>query len=147
MNMYEGLFIFDSNRYSRDPGGISGQIAELVEKSNGEMVVSRLWEERRLAYPIKGRRKGTYWLAYFKVDADQLTTINRQLQLNETVLRSLILKVDPRIADALVEHAQGGVKAEPGDAPDAAKPAAEGSNDEDQSEDSKSEGSDKEAVG
>lgn len=105
-NVYESLFIFDSNRYGRDPVGVSGQIAELVTKLGGEVLVSRLWEERRLAYPINGQRKGTYWLTYHKLDSRQLTTLERELQLNESVLRSLTLKVEPRIVDALVSHAQ-----------------------------------------
>ncbi|HUY36705.1 MAG TPA: 30S ribosomal protein S6 [Pirellulales bacterium] len=104
-HVYEGLFIFDSNRYSRDAGGVSGQIAEFIRKCGGEMIVSRLWEERRLAYPINGQRKGTYWLSYFKLDSRQLVTIERECQLSESVLRCLLLKVDPRIVDALVSHA------------------------------------------
>lgn len=105
-NVYEGLFIFDSNRYSRDQVGVSGQIAEMVTKLGGEVLVSRLWEERRLAYPINGQRKGTYWLAYFKLDGKQLVPFERECQLSESILRSLTLKVEPRIVDALVAHAQ-----------------------------------------
>lgn len=104
-NVYEGLFIFDSNRYSRDPGGVSAQIAGFVEKLGGEMLVSRLWEERRLAYPINGQRKGTYWLAYFRIDGKQLSALERECQLSESVMRSLVIKIDPRIVDALVSHA------------------------------------------
>lgn len=105
LNVYEGLFIFDSNRYSRDPGGVSSQIADFVQKLGGEVLVSRLWEERRLAYPINGQRKGTYWLAYFRMDGKQLTPLERECQLSESIIRSLVIKIDPRIVDALVSHA------------------------------------------
>ena len=104
-NVYEGLFILDSNRYSRDQTAVSGQISEMIAQAGGEVLASRLWEERRLAYPINGQRKGTYWLAYFRVPADQLTGINRQCQLNENIVRSLFIRVDPRIVDTLVSHA------------------------------------------
>jgi small subunit ribosomal protein S6 len=110
-NAYEGLFILDSNRYSRDAAGISGQISEMIQKLGGEVLVSRLWEERRLAYPIAGHRKGTYWLAYFKLDSNQIVTMERECQLNENILRTLILKVEPRIIDALVSHALAGPEA------------------------------------
>jgi small subunit ribosomal protein S6 len=106
VNVYEGLFILDSNRYGHDPDGISGQIPVLIEKFGGEILVSRLWEERRLAYPIKGQRKGTYWLIYFRLPTSQLSDLKRQCQINDNILRGLILKVDPRIVDALVEHAR-----------------------------------------
>jgi len=105
-NVYEGLFIFDANRFSRDQAGVSGQVTEFVRKSGGEMIVSRLWEERRLAYPINGQRKGIYWLSYFKLDSKHVATIERECQLSESVLRCLLLKVDARIVDALVSHAK-----------------------------------------
>jgi small subunit ribosomal protein S6 len=104
-NVYEGMFILDSNQYGRDPGGVSGQIPKMLEDAGGSVMVSRLWEERRLAFPIKGHRKGTYWLTYFRLDSSRLTGIQRQCELSDTILRNLFLKVDPRIVDALVEHA------------------------------------------
>jgi small subunit ribosomal protein S6 len=104
-NVYEGLFILDSNRYSRDQAAVSNQISEIISQAGGEVLASRLWEERRLAYPINGQRKGTYWLTYFRVGTDQLTGINRQCQLNENIVRSLFIRVDPRIVDTLVSHA------------------------------------------
>jgi len=107
-NVYEGMYILDSNRYGRDHEGISGQIPEIIEKAGGQILVSRLWEERRLAYPIKGHRKGTYWLTYFRLEGEKLTEIQRQCQLSESILRVLFLKVEPRIVDALVEHAKAG---------------------------------------
>ena len=108
VNVYEGMFILDSNRYSRDQVGVSSQIPEMIQKLGGEMLASRMWEERRLAYPINGHRKGTYWLTYFKLDSGQLTVLNRQCQLSDSILRTLFLKVEPRIVDALVSHALAG---------------------------------------
>lgn len=109
VNIYECMLILDSNRYVRDQAGVSGQIAKFVEKLGGEMLASRLWEERRLAYPIEGHRKGTYWLSYFKLDSLQVAALERECQLSETILRVLVIKIDPRIADALVKHALGEV--------------------------------------
>jgi small subunit ribosomal protein S6 len=100
------MFILDSNRYGRDPDAVSGRISEIIQQAGGEILVSRLWEERRLAYPIKGHRRGTYWLTYFRLDSNRLVEIQRQCQLNESILRKLFLKVDPRIVDALVTHAR-----------------------------------------
>ena len=103
--VYEGMFILDSNRFGRDHETVAGQIPAMVEKFGGEMLVSRLWEERRLAYPINGQRKGTYWLTYFRLESTRLTELQRQCQITDDILRVLFLKVDPRIVDALVAHA------------------------------------------
>jgi small subunit ribosomal protein S6 len=108
-NVYEALFIFDSTRYNRDTEGVSRQVPALIEKLGGEILVSRLWEERRLAYSLKGQRKGTYWLLYFRLDRQQLAEVRRQCAINENILRVLFLKVDPRIVDALVSHAKSAV--------------------------------------
>jgi small subunit ribosomal protein S6 len=107
-NVYEGMFILDSNKYARDAAGTVEQIPATVEQLGGKILASRLWEERRLAYPFKGHRKGTYWLTYFRLDGDQLTNLSRQFQLNEAIVRNLVLKIEPRIADAMVQHALTG---------------------------------------
>jgi small subunit ribosomal protein S6 len=122
--VYEGMFLLDSHRFGRDPEGVAGQIPNMIREAGGEILVSRLWEERRLAYPIKGRRKGTYWLTYFRVEGGKLTQINRQCQLSDSVLRVLFLKIDPRIVDALVEHARAG-QAKPASEAPPAKPSRE----------------------
>jgi small subunit ribosomal protein S6 len=103
--VYEGMFILDSNRFGRDHETVSGQIPTMIQKLGGEMLVSRLWEERRLAYPINGHRKGTYWLTYFRLDGTRLVELERQCQITDDILRVLFLKIDPRIVDALVAHA------------------------------------------
>ena len=113
-HVYEGMFILDSNRYARDAAGVVATIPTTVQQLGGEVLASRLWEERRLAYPIKGHRKGTYWLTYFRLEGDKVTDLTRQFQLNDGVVRSLFLKIDPRIADTLVQHAlTGGPAAKP----------------------------------
>lgn len=132
-NFYEGLFILDANRYSRNPTEVSGKIPSLIEGQGGELLVSRLWEERRLAYPIKGQRKGTYWLTYFKIEGSKLTELSQLSERSDTILRHLFLKVDPRIVDTLVAHASAEGAAKPAEAAssasapaksDEAKPAA-----------------------
>jgi small subunit ribosomal protein S6 len=106
-NVYECLFILDSNRYAKDPGKVSGRIPELIEKCGGEVLVSRLYVEQKLSYPIEGHRKGTYWMTYFRLDGEKVTQFNRECQLNDNILRHLVLKVDPRLVDTLVSHARG----------------------------------------
>ncbi len=107
-NVYEGMFILDSNRYGRNPESVVGQIPKMIEDADGELLVSRLWEERRLAYPIKGHRKGTYWLTYFRADGEGVAGLERQCRLSDSILRALFLKVDPRVVETLIAHAQIG---------------------------------------
>jgi small subunit ribosomal protein S6 len=101
------MFILDSNRYARDPGGVAGQIPDMVQKCGGEVLASRMWNEQKLAYPIKGHRKGTYWLTYFRLQSENLPQFTRACKLNENILRNLTLRIDPRLVDAFVAHASG----------------------------------------
>lgn len=107
-HVYEGMFILDANRYGRDAEGVSGMITNMIQEAGGEILVSRQWEERRLAYPIKGQRKGVYWLTYFRISSARLLEIQRRVQITEEILRALFLKVDPRIVETLVAHAKAG---------------------------------------
>lgn len=124
-NVYECMVILDPNKYAQDPGTMGSQIPNLISKFGGEVLVSRLWNEQKLAYPIDGHRKGTYWLTYFRLESGKLSEFNREIRINETVLRSLTLKVEPRLVEALVAHAKGEGKprtAEPAPEPAAAVP-------------------------
>jgi len=105
-NVYECMFIFDSNAYARDPGAISGRIPKMVEKCGGEVLASRLWFEQRLAFPIKGNRKGTYWLSFFRLESGKVAEFNRECQLDDSILRHLTLKVDPRMAEVRISQAR-----------------------------------------
>ena len=115
-NVYECLFILDPNRYARDPHGVSATIPDMIKKVSGEILANRLWNEQKLAYPINGHRKGTYWLTYFRVDSTRLVTFNRSCKLNDYVMRHMVTKIDPRLVDILVAHALGEKTEEPADA-------------------------------
>lgn len=106
-HVYECLFILDPNRYARDPHGVSATIPAMVEKFSGEVLANRLWNEQKLAYPINGHRKGTYWLTYFSMESTKLAGFNRECQLNENLMRHLVTRIDPRLVDILVAHARG----------------------------------------
>jgi len=127
MAVYEGMFILDQGKYSRDPAAAAHQVAELIEQGGGTLLAARLWDERKLAYPIKGQKKGVYWLTYFRMPGEKLTGFERQCLLSEGILRSLVLRVDERIADALVQHALSGDSGQRrGDAPGAPRAGAGG---------------------
>ena len=116
-NIYEGLFILDSNRYASDAAGSVAQINQAIESCEGEILASRLWEERRLAYPIGQHRKGTYWLTYFRLESTRVPEVERNAQLSDAIIRSLVTKIDPQIAATLVQHALSGGKREEAETP------------------------------
>jgi small subunit ribosomal protein S6 len=108
VNVYEAMFIFDSNRFARERAGLPAEVEKLITAAGGEVLVTRLWEERRLAYAIGTHRKGTYWLMYFRSPSSAIAPLNRQFELHEAVLRHLVLKIHPHLVEAVLEHAKAG---------------------------------------
>lgn len=107
-NVYEAMVLFDSNRFARERAGLPAELEKMIKAAAGEVLVSRLWEERRLAYPIAGQRKGTYWLFYFRGPSSMLTLLNREWEIHDGILRHLVLKVHPHLVEAVLEHAKAG---------------------------------------
>ena len=105
--VYECMHILDSNRYARDPSGVQESVDSTVTKFDGEILVSRLWNEQKLAYLVDGHRKGTYWLSYIRIEGSRLVEMERAFQLNENVLRTLTLRLDERLVEPMVAHALG----------------------------------------
>ena len=96
----------------------------MIKTAGGEVLVSRLWEERRLAYAIGTHRKGTYWLIYFRSPSSIITPLNRECEIHDAILRHLVLKIHPHLVEAVLEHAKAG-PAPPAPVPVATVPAVD----------------------
>ena len=106
-NVYECMFIFNANAYARNPAAAQKAVEELIESVDGEILASRLWNEQKLAFPIKGHRKGAYWVTYARIQNDRVGKLNRSTQLNDSILRHLFVKLEPRLVDPMVAVAKG----------------------------------------
>ena len=107
ISTYETLIILDTNHYSRDPGGVAKQVEEIVTNQNGKVLVNRMWMELKLAYPIEGHQKGTYWLTYHETEGPAIPKIDRALHLCEPVLRHMTIKLEPRLVEPILANARG----------------------------------------
>lgn len=66
------------------------EVASLIAGHGGEMTKSSLWGRRRLAYPIAGFNDGYYALKEISLPAEKVRELERQLRLDERVIRDLI---------------------------------------------------------
>ena len=92
--MYEGMFLVDSAKAASDWDGVNAAIDKILEKAGAEIVSMRKWDDRRLAYDIRGTGRGTYLLYYFKVDGGEIQGIEKSVQLSENIIRVLILNTE-----------------------------------------------------
>ncbi|NOT02169.1 MAG: 30S ribosomal protein S6 [Phycisphaerales bacterium] len=93
MNQYEGMFLFDST-FAGDFAKVEEEINRIMTRARGEIVLLRKWDERKLAYDIKKRKRGCYVLVYFKAPAESITGLERDARLSEQVLRLLVVRVE-----------------------------------------------------
>lgn len=105
VNTYEGMFLLDSSKVAVSWDDSVKHVHDILTKNQSEIVAYRQWDERRLAYPVSGHKKGTYLLTYFKTDGANLREIEADCHLSDVVLRDLILKVHPKLVDHLVNQA------------------------------------------
>jgi small subunit ribosomal protein S6 len=92
--LYEAMFLVDSALAASDWDGINKNIERLMSRSKAEIVSIRKWDERKLAYDISGKARGTYILCYFRADGEKISAIERDAQLSEQIMRVLILSAE-----------------------------------------------------
>ena len=90
---YEGMFLFPQT-VAADLQSAADHVLEILAKGDVEIISLCKWDERRLAYDIKGNKRGVYFLTYFKCDAQKLAAIERDARLSERLLRSMIVRAD-----------------------------------------------------
>jgi small subunit ribosomal protein S6 len=100
------MFLLDTNKVAGDVPAAAQQLKQILERNHAEILASRPWDERRLAYPIKGHKKGLYYLTYFKAEGKELKNIEHDFQLAELVLRHLVLHIDPKMVDIMLQLAR-----------------------------------------
>ena len=105
-NVYECMFLLDTNKVAGDVPNAAKQLHALLERNQAEVLASRPWDERRLAYPISGHKKGLYYLTYFRTEGKNIVGIERDCALTELILRTLVLKVDPKHVDIMLQLAR-----------------------------------------
>lgn len=92
--IYEGMFVLDNEVVRAGWGAAKSQVLDLIAKHGGTVHTARHWGERKLAYSIKGRTRATYLLAYYELPSEGYPNFVRDLDLSETVMRYLFVKVD-----------------------------------------------------
>lgn len=114
---YEILIIIDSRPSDEEAAALLTQFGEQVKTLGAEVSKVENWGKRRLAYDIRKQREGTYAVLEVSAEPSTIKEFERQLRLNENVLRFLSTQVQIR-----KKKARPGKTEEP---PAAAEPVAE----------------------
>ena len=94
MNRYEMIYIIDADLEETARKELIEKVSALITNNGGEIEkVDETWGKRRLAYAIDYKTEGWYVLVNFKAPVELPRELERNLQINENVLRYLVIKL------------------------------------------------------
>ena len=94
MNRYEMIYIIDADLEETASKELIEKVSALITNNGGEIEkVDETWGKRKLAYAIDYKTEGWYVLMTFKAPAELPRELERNLQINENVLRYLVIKL------------------------------------------------------
>ena len=108
INSYECLFIVDVTKGEAVTDATVNKFMSLIE-ANAEVVDVAKWGKRRLAYPINDMPEGYYVVVTFKAEPSFPNELERLFNIDETIMRSMAIKLE---YDAAAKKAEKAAKAE-----------------------------------
>ena len=93
---YELMFIADPELDERGLKNLTEQYLELVTKEGGSVENTDIWGRRKLAYEIDGKTEGNYVVVNYTTTPEVSAELDRVLNLNESVVRTKILRKDAK---------------------------------------------------
>ncbi len=92
-NQYEAMFLVGTMASTEAEAGIA-LCRKFIEAHGGQIQVIKKWDERKLSYEINKQKRGTYVIAFFKAEGSSVTALERDVKLNEEILRVLVLRAE-----------------------------------------------------
>lgn len=94
MRQYEVVIILDPSLDERTLEPTLQDMLALVGKEKGKIDNLDIWGKRRFAYEIDKKEEGYYAVADLTADIATVNELDRLLSLNESVLRTKVLRLD-----------------------------------------------------
>jgi small subunit ribosomal protein S6 len=92
MRHYELMLILDPDLEERTVSPLIESFLSVVRNGGGSVEKVDTWGRRRLAYEINKKPEGIYSVVDLKATPDVVKELDRQLNLNESVLRTKVLR-------------------------------------------------------
>ncbi len=89
---YEGIFVINSQLGGEDLEKAIAAVEEVIGKNNGKVGKRESWGKKNLAYEVKGKKEGFYFVVNFQAKQKAIRELEKSYRLNNSVLRHLILR-------------------------------------------------------
>ena len=97
MNQYEVMYVIDAALEDSARVELIDRFSDLVKKNGGEIDRVDEWGKRRLAYAINYKTEGYYVLMYIKAPSDLPKELERNFQISDKILRSLVIRYEGEV--------------------------------------------------
>jgi len=94
MPFYESVFIARQDIAAPQVDTLTDNIEQVIKDQGGSVEKREYWGLRSLAYKMKKNRKGHYMLLNINAPAEAIHEMERQMRINEDVLRYLTIRMD-----------------------------------------------------
>lgn len=94
MKHYEGMFLCHNKEAKKETDYLADHVKSLIEKCGGSVSQSTKWDERELAYPVKGVQRGVYYLMWYTGDSQTDAKLRHEVRLSGLVLRHLTIGLE-----------------------------------------------------
>ena len=98
MRAYEVMVILDPSLEERTVEPSLDKYLNVIRKDGGTVENVEIWGRRRLAYEIEKHAEGIYAVLDVLCEPATVKEMDRQLALNESVLRTKVMRRDPEAA-------------------------------------------------
>lgn len=92
MRDYELVLVIDPDLAGEDRKKQLTKVKKIVEDLKGKVSKTDDWGKKELAYPIKKKNLGYYFLLTIKLPPEAPSQVDQKLQLEEGILRYLLVK-------------------------------------------------------
>jgi len=94
MPLYESVFIARQDISATQVEALSAKLTGIITEQGGKVTKNEYWGLKNLAYRIKKNRKGHYTLLNIDAPAAAIKEMERNMRIDEDVLRFLTVKVE-----------------------------------------------------
>ena len=108
MRHYEIMIILDPNLEERTVQPSLEGFLKVVTADGGKVGKLDIWGKRRLSYPIDKKPEGIYAIVDLTANPGAVQELDRQLNLNEGVLRTKVLRPEHRSQHPSISSAKTG---------------------------------------
>ena len=96
MRQYELMIILDSDLEERTVAPSLDRYLTVIKDNGGTVDNIDIWGRRRMAYPINKKNEGFYAVVTMSTEPAPALELDRQLNLNESVVRTKLIRPDSR---------------------------------------------------